>query len=132
MALNLKVLQQDQALRRITKIVRTVRFAVLARYDEDSKHWNYLKIRGPMFLVADTFGSYRLVVLNHNGVENHVILVKADGMRFEGVRLDSGEGFMLNYLIQDSIAGQSLFGIWSADETLLEIEREIQAIIKQK
>ena len=80
--MNLKVIQQDQALRKTEKIVKSVKFAVLARYDEDSKHWNYLKIKGPMFLVVDTFGIYRIVFLNHCNTENHVILIKEQGMKF--------------------------------------------------
>ena len=64
-AMNLKVLQQDQALKKTERIIKTVRFGVLARYDEDSKHWNYLKIKGPLFLIVDTFGTYRIVFLNH-------------------------------------------------------------------
>ena len=74
--MNLKVLQQDQVLRKTERIIKTVKFAVLAKYDEESKHWNYLKIKGPMFLVVDTFGTYRIVFLNHCSVENHVILIK--------------------------------------------------------
>jgi hypothetical protein len=72
-AMNLRVLQRDNALKKTEKILRTVRFAVLARYDEDSKHWNYLKVKGPMFLVVDTFGAHRLVILNHSSTENQII-----------------------------------------------------------
>ena len=104
---------------------------MLARYDEDSHHWNYLKIKGPMFLIVDTFGTYRLVFLNHYSTDNHVILLKADCVRVEALKLENNEGFMLNYLIKDSIAGQSIFGIWSAEETLLEVEKEIQASFKK-
>ena len=80
--MNLKVLQQDQALKKTERIIKTVKFAVLARYDEDSKHWNYLKIKGPLFLIVDTFGTYRIVFLNHYLEENYVILVKAEGIKF--------------------------------------------------
>jgi|JI10StandDraft_1071094.scaffolds.fasta_scaffold455965_1 hypothetical protein len=65
-AMNLRVLQRDPALKKTQRILKTVRFAVLARYDEDSKHWNYLKVKGPMFLVVDTFGTHRLVIMNHH------------------------------------------------------------------
>jgi hypothetical protein len=86
-ALNLKVIQQDQALRKTERILKTVKFAVLARYDEDSKHWNYLKIKGPMFLIVDTFGTYRLVFLNHYSTDNHVILLNKDSIKVEAIRL---------------------------------------------
>ena len=36
---------------------------------------------------------------------------------------------MLNYMTNDSIR-RSIFGIWSADETILELEKEINGIIK--
>ena len=85
-----------------------------------------------MFLIVDTFGTYRIVFLNHCSEDNYVVLIKEEGMKFEGVKLEFNEGYMLNYLIQDSIAGQSIFGIWSADETLLEIDKEIQALFKKK
>ena len=84
-----------------------------------------------MFLIVDTFGTYRLVFLNHYSTDNHVILLKADCVRVEALKLENNEGFMLNYLIKDSIAGQSIFGIWSAEETLLEVEKEIQASFKK-
>ena len=63
--MNLRVIQRDPALKKTEKIIKTVRYAVLARYDEDSKHWNYLKVKGPLFLIIDTFGAHRLVILNH-------------------------------------------------------------------
>lgn len=69
-AMNLRVLQRDPALRKTEKILKTVRFAVLARYDEDSKHWNYLRVKGPLFLVVDTFGTHRIVIMNQHSVEN--------------------------------------------------------------
>jgi hypothetical protein len=130
MAMNLRVIQQDQALKKTERIVKSVRFAVMARYDEDSKHWNYLRYKGPLFMVIDTFGTYRLVILNHCSTENYVIPIKEHSMKFEVVKLEFGEGYMLNYLIKDTIRGQSVFGIWSADETLVDIEREIQSILK--
>ena len=37
------------------------------------------------------------------------------------MRLDYGEGFMLNYMRNDSIAKRSVFGIWSADEAIVEV-----------
>lgn len=55
---------------------------------------------------------------------------KDNEMKFEVVRLEQGEGFLLNYLINDSIAKRSIFGIWSADETILDVEREIQNILR--
>lgn len=63
--MNLRVLQRDPALKKTQQILATVKFAVLARYDEDSKHWNYLKVKGPLFLVVDSFGTHRLVIMNH-------------------------------------------------------------------
>lgn len=130
-AMNLRVLQRDPALRKTDKIVKTVKFAVLARYDEDSKHWNYLKVKGPMFLVVDTFGTHRIVILNHYSVDNEVVpIMKENDMKFELIKLEQGEGYMLNYLINDSIAKRSIFGIWTADESIVEIEKEIQNILK--
>jgi hypothetical protein len=38
---------------------------------------------------------------------------------------------MMNYIINDSIAKRSIFGIWSADEVILEVEKEIQSILKE-
>lgn len=128
--MNLRVIQRDNALRKTEKILRTIRFVVLARYDEDSKHWNYLRIKGPMFLIVDTFGAHRLVILNHYTTENQIIPINRESeIKFESLRLDFGEGFMLNYMTNDSIR-RSIFGIWSADETILELEREINGIIK--
>jgi hypothetical protein len=37
------------------------------------------------------------------------------GMRTEFCRIANGEGFMLNYMIEDSLSKRSIFGIWSAD-----------------
>lgn len=130
-AMNLRVLQRDPALRKTDKILKTVKFAVLARYDEDSKHWNYLKVKGPMFLVVDIFGTHRIVILNHYSVDNEVVpIMKENDMKFELIKLEQGEGYMLNYLINDSIAKRSIFGIWTADESIVEIEKEIQSILK--
>jgi len=76
--MNLRVLQRDGALRNTEKIIRTIKFVVLARFDEEGKHWNYLKVKGPMFLLLDRFGQYRLVVMNHYENENRVIPLHAD------------------------------------------------------
>lgn len=84
-----------------------------------------------MFLVVDTFGTHRIVILNHYSVDNEVIpIMKDNDMKFELIKLDQGEGYMLNYLINDSIAKRSIFGIWSADEVIVEIDKEIQGILK--
>jgi hypothetical protein len=87
---------------------------VLARYDEEGKHWNYLKVRGPLFLLVDRFGKHRLAVMNHADVENEVIMLHA-GMRTELCRVGAADGLMLNYMIEDSLGHRSIFGIWSAD-----------------
>jgi len=76
--MNLKVLQRDGALRNTEKILRTIKFVVLARFDEEGKHWNYLKVKGPMFLLLDRFGQYRLAVMNHYENENRVIPLHSD------------------------------------------------------
>ncbi len=84
-----------------------------------------------MFLVVDTFGTHQIVILNHYSVDNEVIpIMKDNDMKFELIKLDQGEGYMLNYLINDSIAKRSIFGIWSADEAIVEIDKEIQGILK--
>ena len=115
-AMNLRVLKQINELKRTEKIMRVVKFTVLARYDEDSKQWNYLKIKGPLFLVIDSWGMHRLVVLNHDSPENRIIPVnKESGIKIEAIKLEHSEGYMLNYMIDDSITKRSIFGIWSAD-----------------
>lgn len=122
--MNLRVLQRDVNLRNTEKILRTIKFVVMARYDEEGKHWNYLKIRGPMFLLSDRFGKYRLAIMNHAEVENEVIMLH-EGMKTELVRLTNGDGFMLNYMIEDSLKKRTIFGIWSADEQLEALHKDI-------
>lgn len=50
----------------------------LARYDEEGRHWNYLKVKGPMFLVSDRFQKYRLVIMNQLDPENYIIHMHQD------------------------------------------------------
>lgn len=111
--MNLRVLQRDGALRNTEKILRTIKFVVLARYDEEGKHWNYLKVKGPMFLLQDRFGQFRLAIMNHCDTKNELIPLYPE-LKLELKKLDNGEGFMLNYLVEDTIR-RSIFGIWSAD-----------------
>jgi hypothetical protein len=73
--MNLRVLQRDVNLRNTEKILRTIKFVVMARYDEEGKHWNYLKVRGPLFLLVDRFGKHRLAIMNQADVENEVIML---------------------------------------------------------
>ncbi|CAM6005990.1 unnamed protein product [Sphagnum balticum] len=72
-AFNLKVLRREARLQNTEKIIRTVGYVTLARYDEEGKHWNYLRVKGPLFLVLDKFGQYKLAILNHCSTENNVI-----------------------------------------------------------
>jgi hypothetical protein len=41
-------------------------------------------------------------------------------MKFELKKLGS-DGYMLNYCIEDSITGKSIYGIWTADKTIEKI-----------
>ena len=86
MAMNLRVIQRETALRNIEKIIKMVRFVVMAKYDEESRHWNYLKVKGPMFLVVDRFGKYRLVIMNHCETGCRIVNLDPE-MRFELCRL---------------------------------------------
>lgn len=128
MAMNMRVLQKDPKLKNTEKILRTIKFVVLARYDEEGKHWNYLKIKGPMFLVVDRFGKHRLAIMNHCGVDNEVIILHP-GMKTEVCRLGNGEGYLLNYMIEDTLR-RSIFGIWSADEQLEALHKDIATIVQ--
>jgi hypothetical protein len=113
--LNFKVLSQEPSLRSIERILGNVDYAVLARYDEESKHWNYLKVKGPMFLVKDKYNQRKLAILNHLSANNHVISINS-GIKLELKKIEYG--YMLNYLYEDTITGRSIYGIWSADERL--------------
>ena len=84
-------------------------------------------MRGPLFLVVDRFGKYRLVFLNHCEVGCRIINLDKD-MKFEIHRLEQGEGNMLNYLIEDSITKRSIYGIWSMDEGMLEMYGQLNKL----
>lgn len=68
----------------------------MARYDENSKHWNYLKIRGPTFLVSDKFGQLKLAIMNQLAIECSVVAIQPDN-RLELRTLE--DGWILNYAI---------------------------------
>jgi hypothetical protein len=96
--MNLRVLRRDIDLKTIEKIHRTIKFVVVAKYDEDSKQWNYLKIRGPLFLTSDKFGKYKIAIMNQLNIENKVILIHS-GMNYELIKLPNGDGYLLNYMV---------------------------------
>ena len=74
--LNLKVMQREPSLTNIKKILMTVKFGVLAKYNLGGNFWNYQKIKGPMFLVADEYDQKKIVILNQCSCENYIFKVK--------------------------------------------------------
>ena len=66
--------------------------------------------------------------MNHADIENEVIMLHA-GMKTELCRIGNGEGYMLNYMIEDSINKRSIFGIWSADEQLEALHKDICSLV---
>lgn len=51
-------------------------------------------------------------------------------MKTELSKLGSTDGYMLNYMIEDTLSKRSVFGIWSADEQLEALHKDIVAILQ--
>lgn len=67
----------------IEKILYTLSFVNLAKYQINGNfqiilgdYWNYLKVKGPMFVVVDRYGQIKFAILNQCSTENEVIHVQ--------------------------------------------------------
>jgi hypothetical protein len=49
-------------------------------------------------------------------------------MKFELKKLGS-DGFMLNYFIEDSITGKSIYGIWTADKVIEKVWQHLEGYL---
>lgn len=79
-------------------------------------YWSYLKVKGPMFVIIDRYSQIKFAILNQCSTENEIIHIQKE-MKFELKKLGS-DGYMLNYCIEDSITGKSIYGIWTADKNI--------------
>ena len=90
-------------------------FVNLAKYQINGGYWNYLKTKGPCFIIIDKYSQLKIVILNQCSKENFIIHVQK-GMQFELVDLQKNHnlnGYLLNYSIEDSITGMSIHAIWT-------------------
>jgi hypothetical protein len=49
-------------------------------------------------------------------------------MKFELKKLGA-DGFMLNYCIEDSITGKSIYGIWTADKAIEKVWQHLEGYL---
>jgi hypothetical protein len=78
-----------------------------------------------MFAIIDKYNQIKFAILNQCNTENEIIHIQK-GMKFELNKLGQ-DGYMLNYCIDDSITGKSIFGIWTADKTIEKVWQHLEA-----
>jgi hypothetical protein len=52
-------------------------------------------------------------------------------MKFELKKLGN-DGYLLNYCIEDSITGKSIYGIWTADKNIEKIWHHLENYLKSQ
>src|SRR5436309_2176058 len=80
---NLKALSHDKNLRNIESILITLNFGALATFNTHGLFWSYLKVKGPVFIVVDSFRQLKIAILNQLSTENYVFRVSINQCRFK-------------------------------------------------
>ena len=81
-----------------------------------------------MFAIIDKYNQIKFAILNQCSTENEIIHIQKE-MKFELKKLGQ-DGYMLNYCIEDSITGKSIFGLWTADRTIEKVWQYLEAYLE--
>ena len=81
-----------------------------------------------MFAIIDKYNQIKFAILNQCSTENEIIHIQKE-MKFELKKLVQ-DGYMLNYCIEDSITGKSIFGIWTADRTIEKVWQYLEMYLE--